>query len=71
MEQRRRSLDTYYIVSGIDFNILKVTYGKGIGDPNYDDRADFSGDQIVNIVDFNQLKVSFGTAGAPPIGPRN
>src|SRR5206468_10970557 len=47
------------IVSTLDFNILKPTMGKSIGDPGYDDRADFTGDQWVNISDFNLLKVNF------------
>ena len=55
------------VISILDFNILKSTYGMGIGDPGYDDRADFTGDQVVTILDFNLLKVNFGQSGAPPI----
>ncbi len=51
------------IVSVLDFNILKPTFGRGIGDPSYDARADFTNDQIVNINDFNLLKGNFGAIG--------
>lgn len=54
-------------VNVADFNIVKVSFGKGIGDPGYDDRADFNGDQAVNVTDFNLLKVTFGQGGSPPI----
>ena len=56
-------------VSAVDFTMLKATFGKSSGQPGYDDRADFTGDQVVNIQDFNLLKINFGTAGAPPIDP--
>ena len=53
-----------------DFNVMRLTYGKAIGDPGYDDRADFTGDQIVNLFDTNLLKTNFATTGAPPLRPR-
>ncbi len=55
------------LVNATDFNVMKVTFGKGIGDPNYDARADFNGDNVVNATDFNLLKVNFGQGGAPPV----
>lgn len=57
------------IVNVVDFNIMKVTFGKGIGEPGYDDRADFTGDQAVNVSDFNLLKINFGQGGGNPTGP--
>ena len=54
-------------VSTSDFNIIKQTYGKALGDPGYDPRADFTGDNTVNISDQNLLKINFGTCGAPPL----
>lgn len=57
------------IVNVADFNILRPTFGRQIGDPGYDDRADFTGDQRVTVTDFNLLKGNFGVSGAPPIGP--
>lgn len=57
------------VISALDFNILKGTFGKSVGDPGYDDRSDFTGDQAVNITDFNLLKGNFGQGGAPPILP--
>ena len=46
---------------------MKATFGKGIGDPGYDERADFNGDTMVNVSDFVFLKATFGHGGAPPI----
>ena len=57
------------LVSVLDFNILKGTFGKQSGDPGYDDRADFTGDRLVSILDFNLLKGNFGMGGAPAITP--
>ncbi len=57
------------IVNVSDFNIMKATFGRGVGEPSYDDRADFTGDQRVNVQDFNLLKINFGNGGAPPIKP--
>jgi hypothetical protein len=57
------------VVTATDFGILKPTYGKGLGDPGYDDRADFTGEGIVSVTDFNFLKNNFGLSGSPPLGP--
>ncbi len=57
------------LITIIDLNIMKLTFGLGAGDPSYDDRADFSGDQQVTGQDFNLLKINFGQGGAPPIRP--
>ena len=51
------------LVGVIDFNLLKLTFGKGAGDPGYDGRCDFSGDDQVNIVDFSLLRANFGAGG--------
>lgn len=45
---------------------MKGTFGKSVGDPGYDGRADFNGDGLVSSVDFTLLKVNFGTGGAGP-----
>ena len=52
-----------------DFSILKSSFGKASGDPGYDDRADFTGDQVVSAPDFSLMGSNFGLGGAPPIGP--
>jgi RHS repeat-associated protein len=57
------------VISIVDQNILKNTFGKGVGDPGYDTRADFNNDTTVNSLDFNIMKANFGTGGAPPITP--
>jgi hypothetical protein len=55
------------LVNGIDFIILRASFGRSVGEPNYDERADFNGDDIVNLPDFNLLKLNFGLGGGPPI----
>src|SRR4051794_36325782 len=42
---RAGDCDNNNVVNLIDFNILKLTFGRSIGDPLYDDRADFDGNQ--------------------------
>src|SRR5262249_22980962 len=56
-------------VSVIDFTIAKNAFGKSVGDPGYDPRADFNGDNTINVADFNLLKSNFGVCGAGPIRP--
>ena len=55
--------------SVLDFNIVKNSFGKGVGDPGYDSGADFNGDNVVNASDFNLVKGTFGQCGAGPIRP--
>ena len=55
------------VVAATDFSIFRRTFGKGLGDPGYDTRADFTGNNVVDVVDFNLLKSNFDLAGAPPI----
>jgi hypothetical protein len=57
------------VVSAGDFNILRTAFGKGVGEPGYDDRADFTGDGLVSIGDFNLQRSNFGLGGAPPVMP--
>jgi hypothetical protein len=57
------------LVNTADFNIVKASYGRGAGEPGYDDRADVDGNSLVDLIDFNFLKLNFGQGGAPPIGP--
>jgi hypothetical protein len=57
------------VIGLTDFNILRVTFGKGMDDPGYDSRADFNNDNIVNTTDFTLLRGNFGASGAPPLGP--
>jgi hypothetical protein len=58
------------IVNTTDFNILRASFGKALGDPGYDPRADFNSDDTVNITDVNLEKINFGQSGAPPVGPK-
>jgi hypothetical protein len=57
------------LVTTLDFNILKGTFGKGLGDPGYDGRADFDNSTTVNTSDFNFQKTNFGQGGAPVTCP--
>ncbi|MFL5732753.1 MAG: dockerin type I domain-containing protein, partial [Chloroflexia bacterium] len=57
------------VVSVVDVNVLKLTYGLGLPDPGYDARADFDNNNFVSAPDFTLLKSNFGFGGAPPIGP--
>lgn len=68
--QRAGDASNDNIVTVLDFNIVKLAFGKGIGEPAYDDRADFTGDLLVSAVDFNLMKVNFGSNGSPPLAPR-
>ncbi len=52
-----------------DFGLIKNSFGRGSGDPGYDDRADLTGDQRVNVSDMNLVKGNFSFVGPPPIGP--
>ena len=56
-------------VSVQDFSLLRNTFGKSLGDPGYDARADFNGDNTVSVTDFSLLRGNFGLCGAPPINP--
>jgi hypothetical protein len=54
-------------ITAVDFNILKNTFGKGVGQPGYDPRADFTGDDVIGTSDFTLLRNNFGACGGPPI----
>ena len=43
-------------VNAQDFAIVRNAFGSLPPDPNYDIRADFNGDQAINIADFNMVK---------------
>jgi hypothetical protein len=57
------------VVDMSDFNIMRATYGRGVGHPLYDERADFTGDGIVNLLDYSFLSRNFNQGGAPPLVP--
>lgn len=56
-------------VSIVDFNMVRATFSKQVGDDGYDARADFTGDSVVNIRDFNLLRGNIGKAGVEPLNP--
>ena len=66
---RAGDADNDNYISASDFNILRASFGKGLGDPGYDPRADFDNDNTVGASDFNLLKSNYGNGGAPQIGP--
>jgi hypothetical protein len=57
------------VINVQDFNILKTTFGKALGDPGYDPRGDLNGDNAVSVQDFNLQKSNFGMSGSPPLRP--
>ena len=57
------------VINALDFTVVKNTFGKTIGDPGYDARADFDGDNTITSVDFILQRGNFGTTGAPPLSP--
>lgn len=59
--------DDNNIVNSVDFTIVRLSFGRGIGQPGYDDRGNFNCDTIVTISDFNLLRANFGQGGGPPI----
>jgi hypothetical protein len=52
------------VVEVLDFNLLKLSFGTSVGDPQYNTQADFNRDGTVEVLDFNLLKGNFGQAGA-------
>ncbi len=65
--QRTGDVDGSDYISVLDFNIMRSNFGRGIGEPAYDSRADLTGDQRVDIRDFNLIKATFSMSGDPPI----
>jgi len=66
---RAGDIDDDNMVNISDFNLLRNSFGRQSGDPNYNPDADFTCDSIVNIQDYNCLRANFGLGGAPPINP--
>src|SRR5204863_9900616 len=64
---RSGDCDGNNLITVPDFVILKNAFGKGVGEPGYDNRADITGDRTIGSTDFIQLKNNFGLGGAPPI----
>lgn len=58
------------VVSASDFVIVKNAFGTTVGDPGYDARADFTGDNSVTIRDFGLFRTNYGMGGSPPINPQ-
>jgi hypothetical protein len=56
-------------VDVIDVNMLRGSFGRPLGTPGYDPRADFDGDGMVDMLDYNVMRSNFGMSGVPPIGP--
>jgi len=65
--QQAGDADDNNVVTVADFIVTKNAFGRGIGEPGYDDRTDFDGNQVINVFDFTLLKTNFGQSGDPPI----
>ncbi|GAB4556577.1 MAG: hypothetical protein Kow0047_00170 [Anaerolineae bacterium] len=50
-------------VLGADFSILATSYGRCVGDPGFDPRADFNGSDCVDGADFALLASNYGQHG--------
>jgi len=50
-------------VTILDFSILSSSFALGLGDPDYDERADYNDDDLVSIADFSLLSSNFGQNG--------
>jgi len=57
------------MVSTLDFNILRATYGLSLGSKGYDARADVNFDNMVSANNFNIYRASFGQTGDPLYNP--
>jgi hypothetical protein len=69
-QQRAGDVDNSNLVDVTDFSLLRATFGKALGDPAYDGRAEFTGDNLVDISDFSLQRANFGQTGPPqPTGP--
>jgi hypothetical protein len=53
--------------NAVDFSLLKNSFGKTLGQPGFDDRADFNADGVVGASDFGILLGVYGQCGAAPI----
>jgi len=51
-------------VGSADFSILAGAYGTSVGDPAYDERADFNHDDYIGSADFSMLAGNYGTMQA-------
>jgi hypothetical protein len=56
-------------VDVVDFDLLKVSFGRGVGNPGYDPRTDFNGDDRTDSNDFLWIKRNFSFVGHPPLAP--
>jgi hypothetical protein len=55
------------VIDVIDYSVLRSTFGRSVGDPNYDARADFNDDGTVDVTDYSLLRANFGSSGALPL----
>jgi hypothetical protein len=56
-------------VGGPDFGIIKLAFGKSIGQVGYNPACDSNADNIIGGPDFGFFKVEFGGNGAGEAGP--
>ena len=52
-----------------DYAILRLTFGKCLGDDGYDARADLNGSGCVTLGDYALLRTNFGQVGPLSVGP--
>lgn len=66
LELKAGDADDNNLVALLDFSILANTFNLAVGNPDYDDRADFDGNQIISAVDFSLLSSNFNQQGDLP-----
>jgi hypothetical protein len=54
-------------IAGEDFSILATAYGTSLGQPGWDARADFNGDNTITGADFSLLATNYGRQGPIPV----
>jgi hypothetical protein len=56
-------------VDGTDASLVNLAFGSVPGDANWDPRADFNEDEVINGVDMGLLAANFGRIGDVEVGP--
>jgi hypothetical protein len=64
--QRAGDVNGDNVIGIADFTVLRGSFGRSVGDPGYDGRADYSGNEAIDLPDFNAVRANFGMSGAPP-----
>lgn len=53
------------LIGVAEFGLFRSSFGKGSGDPGYDDRFEYEGDSTIGVSDFGQFRSRFGKPKMP------